>query len=416
MNIRPLSAPSPEAATALREALAYCAERFPSYAAAFADAGIARDDISRRDPFEMLRRLPVIGAGELSAISGGALDAVDSIVDTETSSGSSGGAKLRFISYEDDISEHRFLARLLAIAGIGAADRVACVDTDPAAVMVSFPRACEIIGARQAYCVSVGSRFESCVPLLRRLRPTALVSVPSIILRALGDSPRAPLDSIRTIVYIGEGMDEPTRARVAAAFGAELRPYYGTSETSALGVECAAGEGIHLAESQTRHLFELDAAEHPPGHGELIVSTLEQRGLPLLRYRLGDAVRVRRGACECGLPDPRIDVIGRSDLFASILGSKLHHRALLGSLRRRGMSGPLLVTLDTDDGRELMTLSASDDNAPREPMMRQAIFDDHADIEFLADSGLLRLEFDFRPLAEMLDSRKANRLVDLRIS
>lgn len=409
--------------SALGDMLLYCMDAHPTYARNFRDAGVSRADILLDDPVTTLRRLPIIGADAVRALSAEAVSIGSSIgrpiVDTETSSGSAGGQKVRFITHADNVAEHEFLAYLLSVAGIGERDRVACVDTDPAAVMVSFPRACETLGTREAYCVSVGANFEDCARLLGRLEPTALVSVPSIIQRLLGAMRRNPVRSIHSVVYIGEGMSARTRAIVEDELGAEVFSYYGTSETSAIGIECGAHAGVHLMSS--RHVFELDARGHDrDGEGDLIATTLEQRGLPLLRYRLGDLVRVRPGRCACGLKDPRVDVLGRSEMFASILGSKIHHGALLDSLQRSGLDGPLQVALTTEGNREVMTLRVADSNSTGQGVgqdtMLQAIMADHTDIEFLADSGLLDLRFEFRPMSELLEERKANSLTDLRES
>ena len=405
--------PPPADPSALRDALLHCMDAHPTYARNFADAGISRADVLLNNPIATLRRLPIMDADAVNALSAEAVSAARAIVDTETSSGSAGGRKIRFITRADDIAEHEFLARLLSIAGIGERDRVACADTDPAAVMVSFPRACEILGARESYCVSVGADFADCARLLARLQPTALISVPSIIQRLIGAMRAHPVPSIRKVVYIGEGMSPRTRAGVENALGAEVFSYYGTSETSAIGIECRAHTGVHLMSS--RHLFELDTRGHDWGEtGDLIATTLDQRGLPLLRYRVGDLVRIIPGRCSCGLKDPRVDVLGRSGMFASILGSKIHHGALLGSLQRAGLDGPLQATLTAESGRDVMTLRVSDANRNAQAAMLRALMADHADIEFLADSGFLDLRFEFAPISELLNERKANSLTDLR--
>ena len=344
-----------------------------------------------------------------------AVGAIDTIVDTETSSGTTSGGKIRFISYEDDATEHRFLAHLLRTCGIGPDDRVACLDTDPAAVMISFPRACELVPTTESYCVSTGAGFDRSLRLLSRLQPTALVSVPSIIERTLDAAreSRSPVpNSIRKVIYIGEGMDAALRRRVQATLGAEVFSYYGSSETSALGIECAAHAGIHLFGSRT--LFELERDPAAPDHGELIVTTLVQRALPLIRYRLGDLVRLRPGACACGLDEPRIDVLGRSEMFASILGSKIHHHSIHQSLARAGLSGPLQIFLENGQDSEVMRLRVTDHNSHIEDRLFSAVLADHQDVEFLHDSGLLDIRVELLPPSDLLHDRKMNRLTDLR--
>ena len=393
----------------------HCARKFPTYRRIFRDTGITETDIESTDSLELLRSLPTIGADELHRISMEAVSAIDTIVDTETSSGTTSGGKIRFISSEDDATEHQFLARLLRTCGIGPHDRVACMDTDPAAVMISFPRACELIPTAESYCLSTGAGFERSLALLERLRPTALVSVPSIIERTLDTAleARPPVpDSIQKVIYIGEGMDETLRQRVREMFGADVFSYYGSSETSALGIECRAHYGIHLFGSRT--LFEVERDPVAPDRGELVVTTIVQRTLPLLRYKLGDLVRMRPGSCSCGLDEPRIDVLGRSEMFASILGSKIHHHALQQSLARAGLSGPLQVFLERDSRSETMRLRVSDRNSHIESRLLAAILRDHQDVEFLHDGGMLDVRIEFHPSSDLLQDRKSNTLTDLR--
>ena len=410
--IRLVGAPSIAEVEALRGMMLYCLDHFPTYQHLFRTAGFERDSILSDDPFGILRKLPTIDSEHVRRLSAEALSATRTIVDTETSSGTAGGRKIRFITHEDNLAEHEFLARLLSVAGVKRDDRVACVDTDPAAVMVSFPWACELLGTTESYCVSTGNRFDRCLSLLERLQPTVLISVPSIIQRVLDEDAGGTIESVRAVIHIGEGMSRTTRARVASAFGAEVFSYYGSSETSAIGIECVAHEGVHLMTS--RHVFELDTAGHQDTQGELIVTTLAQRGLPLLRYKLGDLVRLRRGCCGCGLDDPRVDVLGRSDPFASILGSKIHHGAIVSTLHSAGLDGPVQVVLDIADRLEVMILRVSDTNACIVDSMRKAVLADHADMEFLVASGLLEIRFDLRPSRELLVERKSDKLIDLR--
>ena len=149
----------------------------------------------------------------------------------------------------------------------------------------------------------------------------------------------------------------------------------------------------------------------------MIVTTLEQRGLPLLRYRVGDLVRLRDGRCDCGLEDPRVDILGRSEPFASILGSKIHHGGLLNSLNAAGLEGPLQVTLSSEDRMEVLTLRICDSNVGRADSLLQSILADHTDVEFLRSSGIPEYScLTSVPSAKCFGARKSHSLVDLRES
>ena len=405
---------SPSRARALRSTILRCAA-FPTYSRIFRSAGLSERDLARADPLEILRRLPTIGADELKRISREALASGIHVVDAETSSGSAGGKKTRFITWEDDLAEHRFLARLLAVCGVRKADRIACVDTDPVAVMVSFLKAGEILGAAESCAVGVGARFDAAADALARLRPTVLISVPSIIERALDAANAPPPKSVRKIIYVGEPMSAETKARAETAFGAKAFSYYGSSETSALGIECEARDGVHLFGE--RHVFEIETDESSPPHGgRLTVTTLRQEGLPLLRYRLGDEVRERPERCACGLDEPRVDILGRAEMVASVLGSKIHHQAIQDSLRRAGVKGYLQIVLETDGAGDAMRLIVPETDARTQDAALAAILREHEDLEFLHAAGVLRIRLDPRPPSHFAQDRKPNKMIDNRQS
>ena len=101
-------------------------------------------------------------------------------------------------------------------------------------------------------------------------------------------------------------------------------------------------------------------------------------------------------------------------MFASILGSKIHHHSIHESLARAGLSGPLQVVLENERGAERMKLRVADRNSHSEVRLLSAVLTDHQDVEFLHDSGLLDIRMEFQPVADLLRDRKANRITDLR--
>ena len=83
------------------------------------------------------------------------------------------------------------------------------------------------------------------------------------------------------------------------------------------GVQCGAREGYHLRDDDL--LIEvLDPQTGVPvkdgEYGELVLTTLRRRGMPLLRYRTGDLGRMLTEPCGCGCLKPRLDKVeGRLD-------------------------------------------------------------------------------------------------------
>ncbi|CAG1007580.1 phenylacetate-CoA ligase [Anaerolineales bacterium] len=87
-------------------------------------------------------------------------------------------------------------------------------------------------------------------------------------------------------------------------WGCKVFNHYGTTEMGlGGGVECEAHRGYHLREADM--LFEIVNPETgepvPDGeYGEVVFTTLTRRGMPLIRYRMGDRSRFLVGKCPCG--------------------------------------------------------------------------------------------------------------------
>jgi phenylacetate-coenzyme A ligase PaaK-like adenylate-forming protein len=117
----------------------------------------------------------------------------------------------------------------------------------------------------------------------------------------------------------GEVLTAEARREIEAAWGTVLFDTYRASETGVLAAECPEHRGLHLCEDL--HVIEVVDAQGrpvPPGEfGErVLVTTLYRRTQPLIRYELGDRVRLSPRACPCGRPFRLIDAVqGRVDMI-----------------------------------------------------------------------------------------------------
>src|SRR5207244_7019614 len=59
---------------------------------------------------------------------------------------------------------------------------------------------------------------------------------------------------------------------------------------------------------------------HDEATGELVLTHLQHRAAPLLRFRTGDHVEVWTGPCRCGRTSPRVRCIGRTDDMLIVRG------------------------------------------------------------------------------------------------
>ena len=92
--------------------------------------------------------------------------------------------------------------------------------------------------------------------------------------------------------------------------------------------ECERRQGLHLADDHfiPEIIDPSSGAALPTGHeGELVLTTLTKRALPMIRYRTGDITTLTTGACPCGRTSARIARIkGRADDMLVVKGVNVY--------------------------------------------------------------------------------------------
>ena len=170
--------------------------------------------------------------------------------------------------------------------------------------------------------------------LLQDFRPTGLCATPSFALHIAeslseqGGDPRAL--GLRYGMYGAEPWTEGLRVALERAFGCPAYDIYGLSEIIGPGVagECEARDGLHVADD---HFLPevIDAATGRPlpagSEGELVLTSLTKRAMPVIRYRTGDITTLTTAPCACGRTSARMArVKGRSDDMLIIKGVNLY--------------------------------------------------------------------------------------------
>jgi phenylacetate-CoA ligase len=107
------------------------------------------------------------------------------------------------------------------------------------------------------------------------------------------------------------------------------------TELGPTGHSCSARDGIHAIESE--FIFEvLDPRGRPAEEGELVATNLGRWGMPLIRYRTGDRVKVSRERCSCGSPFVKLlgGIRGRVDDMFTVRGVNLYPSQVEDIVRR----------------------------------------------------------------------------------
>ena len=181
--------------------------------------------------------------------------------------------------------------------------------------------------------------FREQVETLAKLKPTSLYAFPSGIdgiLRILEETGQR-LPSIQLVMCGGEAVDDSLRARTRKMLGLELRDNYGSTEAF-LAFQCPVGSYHINAEHVVVEV--VDDAGNPaaPGQmGRVLVTTLENYLMPLVRYEIGDyAIAAGGSRCSCGRTLPLLErVLGRQvNMFRRPDGSLTTGWQVVGILRK----------------------------------------------------------------------------------
>jgi phenylacetate-coenzyme A ligase PaaK-like adenylate-forming protein len=123
-------------------------------------------------------------------------------------------------------------------------------------------------------------------------------------------SPRFILTSVETLY-------PAMRATIQDVFGCRVYNRYGAAEVGRVAAECAEGK-VHVF-SFNNHVEVLDSEGHatrPGDRGRVVVTSLHNTAMPLIRYDIGDLVRVSSEPCRCGSLLPAWDEVS---------GRVIHH-------------------------------------------------------------------------------------------
>ena len=97
------------------------------------------------------------------------------------------------------------------------------------------------------------------------------------------------------------------RETLQRVFRAAVFDRYGAEELSLIATECQAHEGLHVNTDSL--VVEVVPDGISNDGGRVVVTDLWNRGMPLIRYDLGDRVVLEPKACSCGRTDPLLRAV-----------------------------------------------------------------------------------------------------------
>lgn len=136
---------------------------------------------------------------------------------------------------------------------------------------------------------------------------------PAIQIHALArllDSKGITINHVRSVLLCWDILPEESMKTISRVFGCEIYTHWGMTETClGGGVDCSQNSGMHLREPDffVEIIDPATGLQVPDGvKGEIVITTLSRRAMPLIRYRTGDLGYIRDDQCSCGLPLRRL--------------------------------------------------------------------------------------------------------------
>ena len=138
----------------------------------------------------------------------------------------------------------------------------------------------------------------------RRFRPHYVYAFPSYLaaLADVWDAPMRKTVPLRALMTSAEWLPPAARRRLQEGFGAPVLDVYGSTECKEIAWQCREQDGYHVnMDSVIVEVVDAEGRQVGSGvTGELLVTTLTNRAMPLIRYALGDLGQRMAGACRCG--------------------------------------------------------------------------------------------------------------------
>lgn len=195
-----------------------------------------------------------------------------------------------------------------------------------------------------------GGNTKKQIQIMKDFGSTVLACTPSYALHlaeTMDEMGVKPEDlNLRVGVFGAEPWSEPMRLEIERRLDIKAMDIYGLSEMTGPGVsfDCEMHNGLHinedhfLPESIDRDTLQpLDYGEE----GELVFTSIQKEGIPLIRYRTGDLTILNDEKCGCGRNLVRMKkCLGRTDDMIIIRGVNVFPTQVESALLEMGLTEP----------------------------------------------------------------------------
>lgn len=321
----------------LTRVLQWACNQVPHYAKTFAEYELSVEALSKLEDLTklpMLTKLEVQQQGEhlraqilprgekisgLSRSSGTSGRGITEVVHTQSSQTLSGFLKqreLRWFRY--DIK--RKLAWIRLPSQMPPDSNGKPLNTGETLRLPGWPMLARFFETGPFVCFAITNPIEEQLQWLEQEQPAYLMSyAESLEHLAFARTEPAPPSYLRGLLAISEQVTSGMRKKIERTFTTSLAENYGLNEVGVVASRCPEGGRFHVhTEACLVEIVDDDGLPVSPGkHGRLLVTTLSNPAMPLLRYDTGDLAVPSTGPCPCGRTLPSFErILGRYSRIA----------------------------------------------------------------------------------------------------
>ncbi len=152
--------------------------------------------------------------------------------------------------------------------------------------------------------LSVYDSFENHVKFFRRFKSDSIYGFPSYFVNLVSylEKNKVSIPNVKRIFTSSEVLDERSRNIIESYFGCRVCDVYGSTETKEVCWECDKHEGYHINEDLVYvEIVDRNGKEVKKGEqGRIVVTSLQNMAMPLIRYCIGDTGVMLKKKCSCG--------------------------------------------------------------------------------------------------------------------
>ena len=329
-------------------------DNVPYYRALMDEKGVRPEDIKG---IEDIRKLPFLSKDDLREAYPYGLLGTDlkNCVRIQSTSGTTGKRVVAFYTQKDIDMWEECCAR--AIVAAGGTDEDVCQVCYGYGLFTGGPGLNG--GSHKVGCLTLpmsSGNTDRQIQFMMDLQATILCCTPSYaayIGETLAEKGYKPEDNkLKAGIFGAEPWTEEMRRSIEKSLGIKAYDIYGLTETSGPGVafECEEQTGMHINEDHfyAEVINPKTGEVLPEGEkGELVFTSLDKEGFPLLRYRTKDICILTRGKCSCGRTHVKMTKpLGRSDDMMIIRGVNVFPSQIEAVLLTKGYTPNYQIEVD----------------------------------------------------------------------